>query len=51
MCVPSGDVLLAVRVNWVLLFDGFGENDPVNPVGNPDTEKVALPVKPYSGLI
>ncbi len=31
--------------------DGFGENDAVKPVGKPDTEKVALPVKPYSGLI
>ncbi len=35
----------------MLPFDGFGENDAVKPVGNPDTDKVALPVKPFCGLI
>ncbi len=35
----------------MLPLDGFGEKDAVNPVGSPDTEKLALPVNPYSGLI
>jgi len=50
MCVPSGDELLAFRISEVLPLAGLGENEAVTPPGNPDTERFALPVKPYNGF-
>ncbi len=49
--VPSGAVLLAVRINCVELLVTFGANDAVTPTGSPETERLTKPEKPYSGLI
>jgi len=46
---PTTAALVAVNVSVLLPLVGFGENDAVTPLGRPDTERVALPVNPYSG--
>ncbi len=35
--VPAAGEVPAVRVNVLLVVPGFGENDAVTPVGNPET--------------
>lgn len=42
---------LAVKVNMVLDVAGFELKAAVTPLGNPDAEKVTLPVKPFAGVI
>jgi hypothetical protein len=49
---PSAAVLLAVNVRVLLypLVMGFGENDAVTPLGKPATERVTLPLNPFTEL-
>ena len=44
--MPSGDASLAESVSRLLPFVGLGENEAVTPLGNPDTARFVLPVKP-----
>ena len=44
---PGVAVLLAVRFRLLFAVAGFGEKDPVTPLGKPDTVSATLPVKPY----
>jgi hypothetical protein len=45
-----GVAVLLVEINSTLLpVVGFGEKDPVTPLGKPDTESVTFPVNPYCG--
>ena len=44
---PSAAVLLAAKVNVLEPVVGLGENEAVTPAGNPDTERLTLPVNPY----
>ena len=46
---PTTAALVAVNVSVLIPLVGFGENDAVTPLGRPDTERLALPVNPYSG--
>ena len=48
--VPVTAVLLAVRVNVLVLAVLAGLNDAVTPVGKPDADKLTLPLKPFSGV-
>ena len=43
-------VLLAVRVNTLVVDVLLGLKDAVTPAGRPDTDKLTLPVKPFSGV-
>jgi hypothetical protein len=43
--------LEAVSVNVLSVVAGLGEKLAVTPVGNPETLKVTLPVKPFAGVI
>jgi hypothetical protein len=45
--VPGATEPLAARVIMLNPVAGLGENDAVNPLGRPDTEKFTLPVNPY----
>jgi hypothetical protein len=45
---PATAVLLADRVNVLVLAAGLGLKVAVTPFGRPDTEKLTLPVKPFS---
>ena len=45
---PTVAVLLAVSVRALLPLVGFGLRDAVTPLGRPDTERLTLPVNPYS---
>ena len=49
--VPRAAVLLLVKVRVLELAVGLGENVAVTPLGNPDAERVTLPLNPYAGLI
>ena len=49
--VPTAAELLAVRVSVLALVAGFGENAAVTPEGRPETERLTLPLNPYSGKI
>jgi hypothetical protein len=44
--VPVAAVALAVNVNVVAEVVPLGLNEAVTPLGNPETEKVTLPLKP-----
>lgn len=48
--VPTLVEPLAVNVSVLLPVVGFGENVPVTPAGRPDTERLTVPVKPYSSF-
>lgn len=39
---------VAVSVNVVTPCVGFCENDPVTPLGRPETVKATLPLKPFT---
>ena len=49
--VPLAAVLLAVNVTVLLEVAGFGLIEAVTPLGNPDADKVTLPVKPFEGVM
>jgi hypothetical protein len=49
--VPVVAVLLAVRVNVLEVVAGFGLNAAVTPDGNPEADKVTLPVKPFNRVM
>ena len=49
--VPVLAVLLAVRVNVLAPVAGFGLNDAVTPLGNPDAERLTFPLNPFCGVI
>ncbi len=48
--VPVAAVLLAVSVSVLVLVVVAGLNDAVTPLGNPEAERLTLPVKPLTGL-
>src|ERR1700674_5324359 len=48
--VPVVAVLLAVKVNVLVVVAGFALNDAVTPLGIPDADKVTLPLKPFCGV-
>jgi hypothetical protein len=48
--VPGAAELLAVNVNSLAPVVGFGFQRAVTPLGRPETERVTLPVNPYSGF-
>ena len=48
---PTGVELLVVSVRFVEPVVGFGFQSAVTPVGKPVTDKVTLPLKPYSGVM
>lgn len=50
VAVPVAAVLLAVRVNVLVLVVLEGLKDAVTPEGNPDADKLTLPLKPLTGL-
>ena len=47
--VPVAAVLLAVRVNELVVVAEAGLKEAVTPVGRPDAAKLTLPVKPFKG--
>jgi hypothetical protein len=49
--VPVLAVLLAVSVNVLAPVVGFGLNDAVTPLGNPDAERLTFPLNPFCGVI
>src|SRR6185312_786167 len=62
VCVPELPVIVtgycprgvegpALTVSVLELVMGFGEKDPVTPLGNPETASATLPVNPFCGLI
>src|ERR1700733_15685680 len=48
--LPGAAEPLAVNVNKLVPVVGFGFQRAVTPLGNPETEKVTWPVKPYCGF-
>src|SRR5215469_8509728 len=50
MTVPTAAVLLAVSVNVLVLAVLLGLNEAVTPLGNPEADKLTLPLKPFTGL-
>ena len=48
--VPTAAELAAVNVRMLLPVVGFGFHSAVTPLGRPETERVTLPVNPYSGF-
>lgn len=48
--IPTLAVLLAVRVRTLDVVVGFELNEAVTPLGNPDTDKLTLPLKPFCGV-
>jgi hypothetical protein len=50
VAVPVVAVLLAVSVNVLVVVAGFVLNVAVTPLGNPDADKVTLPLKPFCGV-
>ena len=49
--VPFVAVELAVKVNVLLAVAGLGTKVAITPVGNPEADKVTLPLKPLDGVI
>jgi hypothetical protein len=49
--VPVVAVALAVKVSVEVLVAGLLPNVAVTPLGNPDADKVTLPLKPPAGAI
>jgi len=49
MTVPTAAVLLAVSVNVLVLAVLLGLNEAVTPLGNPEADKLTLPLKPFCG--
>ena len=47
---PVVATLLAISVNVLEPGVGFGLNRAVTPLGNPETERVTLPVNPNCGF-
>jgi hypothetical protein len=47
---PTVAVALAVRVNVLVVVAGFLLNNAVTPLGNPDADKLTLPLKPFCGV-
>src|SRR5581483_11581864 len=50
VAVPVAAVLLAVSVSVLVLVVLDGLNEAVTPAGNPDADKLTLPVNPSNGL-
>ena len=48
--VPVVAVLLAASVKVLEAVAGFVPNDAVTPLGRPEADKLALPVKPFCGV-
>jgi hypothetical protein len=48
---PVVALLLAFKVSTLDPDVGFVPHDAVTPLGNPETERFALPVNPYCGVI
>jgi hypothetical protein len=48
--VPVVAVLLAVRVTTLDVVAGFEPNEAVTPLGNPEADKLTLPLNPFCGL-
>jgi hypothetical protein len=48
--VPVAAVLLAVKVNALVVVALVGLNAAVTPVGRPEAERATLPVKPFIGV-
>jgi hypothetical protein len=48
--VPVAAVLLAVNVNVLVVVVLDGLNVAVTPLGNPEADKLTLPLKPFIGL-
>jgi hypothetical protein len=48
--VPMVAALLAASVIVLVVVAGLGLNDAVTPLGSPDTDKLTLPLKPFSGV-
>ena len=46
--VPIAAVVLAANVNPLVEVVGFCVHDAVTPFGNPVTERLTFPLKPYS---
>ena len=49
--VPSVAVALAARVKVLVLVAGLELKLAVTPLGNPEADKMTLPLKPFDGLI
>jgi hypothetical protein len=49
--VPVSAAALAFSVNVLAPVVGFGLNDAVTPLGNPDVDKLTLPLNPFWGVI
>ena len=43
-------MLLAVKVNVLVVAVLLGLNDAVTPIGRPDADKLTLPLKPFCGV-
>ena len=48
VAAPVAAVLLAVRVNALVLVADAGLNDAVTPLGSPDAAKFTLPPNPFN---
>ena len=48
--LPGPAVLLAVKVSTLLSLVGFRENVAVTPLGKPDTDRLAVTLKPDCGV-
>ena len=48
--VPVVAATLTERVSELLVVAGFGAKEAVTPLGNPDAEKVTLPLNPFCGV-
>src|SRR5215467_3665888 len=51
VAVPVIAVPLAESVRVLVAVAGVGLNDPVTPLGRPDTDRATLPLKPFCGVI
>jgi hypothetical protein len=51
VALPTAALLLAMIVIFPLELTGLGVNMAVTPLGKPLTERVTLPVKPFSGVM
>ena len=49
--VPVVAVELAVKVSVLLVLAGFGTKAATTPLGNPEADKVTVPLKPLAGVI